>query len=137
MKKISNLQELLKNPKPALYKGKFYLASLGQGGLFSLVSYINSINCIFREEEGLSILFSEGIKEEISGMTEDISGPFALITLEVNSDLLAVGFPAKITEALAKEKISVNAYSAFHHNHLLVPYEQKEKALLVLKSLAK
>ncbi|MBU0590574.1 ACT domain-containing protein, partial [Candidatus Micrarchaeota archaeon] len=57
--------------------------------------------------------------------------------LTVNSDLFAVGFLAKITTALAAKGISMNAYSAYHHDHLLVPFERKEEAMEILDKLSK
>jgi hypothetical protein len=68
---------------------------------------------------------------------KEAAGPFALITLTVNSDLFEVGLLAAVTAALAKEKIPCNAISAYHHDHLLVPYEMKDKALALLKKLQK
>jgi hypothetical protein len=133
MKTISNLKELLKNMKPTLAKGKFYMASVNESELMTLAAHVDYITDIFREKEGISIVFSEEIKEEIEQLAKKkIVGPFALITLNVYSDLMAVGFLAKITEALAKEKISVNAFSAYHHDHLLVSYEKKDAAIEVL-----
>ena len=138
MKTISNLKELLKNMKPTLAKGKFYMASVDESELMALAGYVDYITDIFREKEGISIVFSEEIKEEMKGLTEKkIIGPFALITMNVYSDLMAVGFLAKITEALAKEKISMNAFSAYHHDHLLVPYDRKDDALKALEKLQK
>lgn len=135
---ISNLGELLTNMKPVLKKGKVYVASLDESQIMALANYLDYITCIYREDEGLSIVFSEEIKGEIESLTENkISGPFALITLNIYSDLMAVGFLAKIAEALAKEKISVNAFSAFHHDHLLIPYERKEDTLKALRKLQK
>jgi hypothetical protein len=67
----------------------------------------------------------------------EIIGPFALISLEVNSDLMAVGFLAKITDELAKKGISVNAFSAYHHDHLFVPFEKKDEVMGILAKLSK
>ncbi|MFX0210456.1 MAG: ACT domain-containing protein, partial [Candidatus Hodarchaeota archaeon] len=60
-----------------------------------------------------------------------------LITLNVHSDLQAIGFLAVITNELAKEKISVNVVSAFYHDHLFVPVDKGEEALQLLKNLSK
>ena len=46
--------------------------------------------------------------------------------------MLVCGFLAKITEKLAGAKISVNAVSAYYHDHLFV---SKEKAGLAMKKL--
>ncbi|MDD5172325.1 MAG: ACT domain-containing protein [Candidatus ainarchaeum sp.] len=137
MKTVSGLDELLKNMQPKMAKTRYFMASVGEGELMALSGYLEYIICIYREKEGLTVVFEEGIKEDIAGMTEKMVGPFALITLNVYSDLMAVGFLARITDALAKEKISVNAFSAYHHDHLLVPWERKEDALKALEKLGK
>jgi hypothetical protein len=59
-----------------------------------------------------------------------------LITLTVHSSLEAVGFLAAVTVPLAEAGISVNAVSAFHHDHLFVPVERAEDAQLLLQRLA-
>jgi hypothetical protein len=47
-----------------------------------------------------------------------------------------VGFLAAITASLAEAGISVNAVSAFYHDHLFVPVERAEDAKLLLQRLA-
>jgi len=131
-----DLAGLLKNMAPALAEGKYYIATVDESQLMALSGHLDHIVDIFREEEGLSLVFSEEIKEEISSMAgKPVVGPFARITLTVHSDLLAVGFLARITEALAEKGISVNAFSAYHHDHLFVPYEKKDEAMGVLRKL--
>lgn len=58
------------------------------------------------------------------------------ITLTVHSSLEAVGFLAAITQALAAEQISVNAMSAYYHDHLFVPAEKAEQAFSCLQQLS-
>ncbi|MBU0532300.1 ACT domain-containing protein [Candidatus Micrarchaeota archaeon] len=104
----------------------------------TVANYLEYIVDIFREEEGISILFMESIVDEMKELSDlEIAGPFAMITLNVYSDLMAVGFLAKMTEVLAAKKISVNAFSAYHHDHIFVPYEKKDEAMVILKTLSK
>jgi len=134
---VSDLSELLKRMEPELKEGRCYVATADRSQLVALANYLDYVLCVFREEEGLTVVFSGEIKDEIREITEkEVVGPFALITLTVHSDLLAVGFLARITEALAKEKISVNAFSAYHHDHLLVPFKRKDDTLRALKKLS-
>lgn len=136
MKTISNLDELLKNPEPELRDGKFYFCSLEGSQLMSIANLLDYILCIQRENEGLSIVFSQEAKESMETLSsKKIIGPFALIALKAHSDLFAVGFLAKITAALSREGISINAISAYHHDFLLVPYERKNDAMGALKKL--
>jgi hypothetical protein len=131
---IASLVQLMQEMKPALAKGKFYFATVDESRLMDLAGYLDYIHAILREKEGLAIIFEEGILREMNSISQKPPiGPFAKITLNVQSDLLAVGFLAKITGALAKEGISANAISAYHHDHIFVPYEKRAKALETLR----
>lgn len=132
----SDLGKLLKRMEPTLGSGKYYFATVGGSQLLALSGYLNSIVDVFNEEEGLSIVFSEDVKEGIAQLSgKPIIGPFAFITLTVHSDLYAVGLLAKVTSALASEGISANAFSAYHHAHLFVPYERTDEAMEILSGI--
>jgi hypothetical protein len=59
--------------------------------------------------------------------------PEMMMTLTVHSSLEAVGFLAAITARLAEAGISVNAISAFCHDHLFVPEDRADEALARLE----
>ena len=59
-----------------------------------------------------------------------------MISLNVNSSLEAVGFLTAVTEKLAAAGVSVNAVSAFHHDHLFIPAEKADLAISLLNDLA-
>lgn len=137
-KPLSDLRALLSGMSPKLSEEEYYFACVGEGSLMELAGYLDYIVAIFREGEGLTVVASAEIKDDVASLSEGAPvGPFAMITLSVNSDLMAVGFLAKITEALAKEAISVNAFSAYHHDHLFVPAGRADDAMRVLQSLSK
>jgi hypothetical protein len=136
VKRISGLSELLRKMEPRLSVGEFFMASVRKSKTPALASYLEYVLCMYREKEGVTIVFSDEISDEIAKLTgAPLVGPLALITLDVYSDLMAVGFIHTVTGALAKERISVNVFSAYHHDHLLVPYERKDDAMKVLKGL--
>ena len=58
-----------------------------------------------------------------------------MITLAVHSSLEAIGFLAAITAQLADAGISVNAVSAFYHDHLFVPEHRASEALQLLQNM--
>lgn len=60
-----------------------------------------------------------------------------MITLTVHSSLEAVGFLAVITRHLAQHSISVNAVSAYHHDHLFVPVHRADEAMRLLGDMAR
>jgi hypothetical protein len=132
----SDLERLLDRMEPALIEGKFYFATVDESQLLTLSGYPDGIYSVIREKEGLGIIFSESIKGVVAHLTDkEIIGPFALISLTVHSNLYAIGLLAKVTDVLAKEGISVNAISAYYHDHLFVPFERKEDAMAALAKL--
>lgn len=87
----------------------------------------------FREAEGVSLILR---KDEALGAELTFRGTFRRITLTVHSSLHAVGLLAAVTAALADAEISANAVAAFYHDHLFVPSERADDALVVLKALS-
>jgi hypothetical protein len=61
---------------------------------------------------------------------------FARITLMVHSALEGVGLTAAVAAALAEVGIACNVVAAFHHDHLLVPWDRRDEALVLLQRLA-
>ncbi|RLG20230.1 hypothetical protein DRN67_00550 [Candidatus Micrarchaeota archaeon] len=127
-----DLNVLLKEMQPEL-RGDYLIASMPSELLTE--ELIAGSMGVFKEREGMTLIMPEASRFNLPEHAK-ASAPHALITLNVNSDLEAVGFLAAITNALAKHGISVNAISAFHHDHLLVPKPKAEKAMSVLKELA-
>lgn len=58
-----------------------------------------------------------------------------LITFDEILDFGLVGFLAKISKALADEKISIFVISAYSTDHLLVKKEDYERAIKILRKL--
>lgn len=58
-----------------------------------------------------------------------------LITFDDVLDFSLVGFIAKVSKALANEKISIFVVSAYSTDHILVKKQNFEKAIKILKNL--
>ena len=87
----------------------------------------------FREQEGTTLVIP---REDAERLALPHQFPSRLITLTVHSSLDAVGFLAAITARLAAAGISVNAVSAFYHDHLFVPEERADEALGLLRNMS-
>ena len=87
----------------------------------------------FREQEGTTLVIARG-EAEAAGLR--YAFPSRLITLTVHSALDAVGFLAAVTARFAEAGISVNAVSAFHHDHLFVPLDRADEAMAVLQGIS-
>ena len=88
----------------------------------------------FHEWEGESVVLRI---EQAETIGLKYGATFAWITLEVLSALESVGLTAAVTGALAKAGIPCNVIAAFHHDHLFVPYDDRDQALIILKDLQK
>ena len=127
----SNLPTLLRTMQPALHVNAFGFFSLHEKVAIPLMAEAWGF---FREPEGFTLILSSEIAAQHA---LELEQTWALITLNVHSSLLAVGFLAAISSALAASGISLNAISAYYHDHLFVPWQQRFQALSVLNDLAK
>jgi len=117
-----------------LAEGEYYFSSLPESQIMGIARHLSHVKGIFREEEGITIIFSKEILSNVQQLTEKkIEGPFALITFCAQTSLHDVGVTAGFTAALARAKIPANVFAGYHHDHVLVPYEKKEAALALLQ----
>ena len=126
-----NITTLLQNMKPEMREGVFVFCSISDDR--EIPATLRPVH-IFREREGTAFIVR---REEAEAVGLPYQFASRLITLTVHSSLEAVGFLAAITGRLAEAGISVNAVSAFHHDHLFVPEHIANEALRQLLDLAK
>lgn len=126
-----NLQTLLKSMQPTLLDGTWSFVTVPNGK--PLPQGVNPL-MTYREVEGVTLLLDD-VDVAKSGLVAAFHSKG--ISLNVNSSLYAIGFLAAISEALAKQAMSINIVSAFHRDYLFVPVARVEEALQVLKKLAR
>ena len=63
----------------------------------------------------------------------EIVGEMAWLTLSVASSLDAVGLTAAFSRMLTDEGISCNVLAGFHHDHILVPVADVDRAIHTLR----
>ncbi len=122
-----DLHSLLAGMHPALRDGEFVYVLWPHGRPLS-----GAIAAAVLEAEGLSVVLPRG-EADSQGLSYDFVG--AWITLQVHSSLAAIGLTAAVSAALAEAKISCNVLAGFHHDHLLVPAADADRALEVLHEL--
>lgn len=125
---ISDLDEIIRSLQPVLNDGSFAYLSVPDD--FDLAS-VRPI-ATFREKEGLTLIVSESDAKEAGC---EILFRAAWITLSVRSDLNALGLTAAFSSALSKAGISCNVVAAAFHDHIFVPVDVAEKAMVVLREL--
>jgi hypothetical protein len=125
-----DLDSLLRSMKPEMQEGIFVFCTLPEGK--QIPANLKPVH-IFHEREGTAFVVK---REEAEAAGLPCQFASRLITLTVHSSLEAVGFLAAIAAPLAEAGISVNAVSAFYHDHLFVPVERAEDAQRLLQKLA-
>ncbi len=118
-----NLEDLLRDLDPALDADEFVFCSVPEIAGHPV--------CVFREREGITLVLRRAEAERL-GVT--FTFPCRMITLNVHSSLEAVGLLAALTAALAARGISVNAVSAYYHDHLFVPVARAEEAFEAIRT---
>lgn len=121
------LEVLLKSMKPELQQGEFVFCSVDLEVFRSLEI---EPRCIFWEIEGVTLILP---KEEADTLSLKYRYVSRMITLNIHSNLEAVGFLAAITSKLASHGMSVNPVSAYYHDHLFVASKHAEKAMELLQ----
>jgi uncharacterized protein len=123
-----DLNALLANIQPIMRPETYVFCTLPAGrDIPDAVSPMQT----FREHEGTALIVTLA---EAEAAALSYQFPSRMITLNVFSALDAVGFLAAVTARLAAAGISVNAVSAFHHDHLFVPVDRAEEAMRLLAS---
>ena len=86
------------------------------------------------EDEGLTLVVPRADADRL-GLDYDYVA--ARITLRVHSDPAAVGMTAAISRVLADAGMSCNVLAGFFHDHLLVPWERADEAVVLLRALGR
>lgn len=120
-----NKTNIFANAKLYVWKETFAIIKSKKTNMQAFANIVdkNEITCIVQEKycnKEYMIAIEPGWKI----VTFDMALPFGL-----------VGFLAKISSALAKEKISIFVISSFSTDHILIKQDKLKKALLVLKEL--
>ncbi|HEY5025734.1 MAG TPA: ACT domain-containing protein [Acidimicrobiales bacterium] len=84
------------------------------------------------EDEGVTSVVSVADAERL-GIAPDFVA--AWLTLDMRSALDAVGLTATVATALFREGIPCNVLAGYHHDHLLVPEHEADRAVAILLRL--
>ena len=123
-----NLQTLLASIHPVLREGEYVYVLWPHGRPLAA-----GIEAAVREAEGLTVVLPREEADRL-GLAYDFVA--AWITLQVHSELEAVGLTAAVGKALTDAHISCNVLAGFHHDHLLVPVADAARAVEVLAELS-
>jgi predicted N-acetyltransferase YhbS len=123
-----DLHTLLAALRPVTREGEYVYALWPDGRPLA-----GHIAAAVREAEGLTVVLP---RAEADALDLKYAFVAAWITLQVHSSLEAVGLTAAVSAALTEAKISCNVLAGFHHDHLLVPVADADRALEALHELS-
>ncbi|WP_263772298.1 ACT domain-containing protein [Propionivibrio soli] len=125
---VSDLNELLRSMEPLLHEGVYVYCVVADDVILGQLSPVATV----RESEGTTLILAAD-EAQRAGLTAVFRARW--ITLQVHSDLQAVGLTAAFAGALGAAGISCNVVAGAHHDHLFVPETQAERAIDVLREL--
>ncbi|MEM7702782.1 MAG: ACT domain-containing protein [Pseudomonadota bacterium] len=123
---VSDLNAMLAGMEPTLREGRYRFVPHGPDEDF--IDLLHRTFAMVREDEGMTLV--------IRARRDDPGPLFAGITLQVHSALEGVGLTAAVATALATKGLPCNVIAAYHHDHLFVPWERREEALEILRSVS-
>ncbi len=126
----TDLDALLRTMSPHQQPGVYTFATVPAGMSIDPELVIASI----REPEGLSVVVSDADAGRL-GLT--VLMRCAWLTLQVHSDLQAVGLTAAFSTVLGQAGISCNVVAGACHDHIFVPHAQAGAAMQALQQLQK
>lgn len=124
----SDLNCLLGTMSPVRNNGVYVFCSLPAGSIID----IQSVVAYIKESESISVVLTE---TEAIRQGLPILFRAAWLTLTVHSDLQAIGFTAAFSAALGQAGISCNVVAGALHDHIFVPYEKADEAMMALHQL--
>lgn len=127
-KPVSDLAELLRTLEPVLHEGVYAYCVVPHDADLGSMMPVATV----REAEGLTLIVKEGQAQQADW---PVLFRARWITLNVHSDLQAVGLTAAFAGALAEAGIGCNVVAGACHDHLFVPAGEAERAVEVLRAL--
>lgn len=124
-----DIQKLLQGLNPQLNEGEYVFVQVDPTASIDIEVVLG----FFREKEGKTLILKRDMADQL-GLSYEFVG--AWISLEIHSALDAVGLTAAFSNALAEHGISCNVIAGYYHDHVFVPYAEREEAMAILNELA-
>jgi hypothetical protein len=122
-----DLPSLLRGLRPELHPHEYVFVTVNERP-----EGVRAIATV-EEDEGTTLILRRSEADNARLPYEYVA---AWITLRVHSALAAVGLTAVVAAAFADAGLSCNVVAGYYHDHLFVAYEDRLRAIDVLKALA-
>ena len=123
-----NLDQLLQGMDPVLQPDEYVFTTFAAN---EKTTAFNPI-MMFKEAEGTTLIITRHAAES-AGVQYEF--PCRMITLNIHSALDAVGFLARVATQLASLNMGVNPVAGFYHDHLFIPSDRADDAMVALRKM--
>lgn len=132
----TDLERIMASLSVSRRSGRFHVVSVAADDATGL-TVGSGIEALIREPE----VFGETVTVVCDAATATRNGwssaiTAAWLTLDVHTSMEAIGLTAAISKALGAARIPCNVLAGSHHDHILVPVDDADRAIDVLQSLA-
>lgn len=124
-----DLETLIAGMQPVLRPDPYVVVTLDDPAALGAIAPAATV----AEDEGLTAVITRAQADDLGLPYDHVA---AWITLQIHSALDAVGFTAAFSRAVADAGLSCNVLAGRHHDHLLVPWDERDAALRALRELA-
>jgi hypothetical protein len=124
---IGDLDALLAGVAPTRRPGEFVFVTV------DLLEQPSDAIATVHEDGCLSCVVDVSTARALGHPAEPV---LAWITLQVHSSLTAVGLTAAVASTLAERGIAANVIAGHRHDHVLVPIERADDALVAIEALS-
>lgn len=87
---------------------------------------------VFQEDEGTTAIMPKNVAVKLN---LKIVFEAAWIALTADTDLTDKGITAAFSQILADNNISCNVFAPINHDHIFVPYEDRQRTLELLEGI--
>ncbi|AXI54133.1 hypothetical protein C1J05_06200 [Sulfitobacter sp. JL08] len=122
--------QMISGMTPVLQPGNFVFVTTQDPALVTTL-FPHAIATV-KEDEGMSMVIPVELAKK-SNLNAD--HPMRCITLNVYSSLEGIGLTAAVSAALGDNGIPCNMVAAFHHDHVFLPAELCDQAMMTLIAL--
>lgn len=126
MAAVSDLRQMIRGMEPVLAAEPygFEVSAVPVPGAFATIA----------EAEGMTVIAPVAVLEA-AGMV--VADHWARISLTLHSSLHAVGLTAAFARVLTDHAISANVVAGCHHDHILVAWADRARAIAALRALSR
>lgn len=125
---MATIEDIIKQSSFLIHEGRFVYAKVHS------IPFIEKHFMVSKDQDEMTVVTKEENLEELD-LIEKNKDYYKLIELKVSVPFYAVGFLAKVSDAIASEGMNILIVSTYSKDYIMVRVEHEEKTIKTLVSL--